>query len=93
MEGGAQVIIEAMRSGTPVLASHIAGNLGVLGADYRGTFAAGDDEALATLLAGACDDPDMLPAMQRQLALRAPLFSPEAESATLKQVVAELMAR
>jgi putative glycosyltransferase (TIGR04348 family) len=93
IEGGAHVVIEAMRSGTPVLASRIDGNLGLLGADYSGTFAVGDDAALATLLAGARDDADMLPVMQRQLALRAPLFSPEAERATLKHVVAEWMAR
>jgi putative glycosyltransferase (TIGR04348 family) len=93
MEGGAHVVIEAIRSGTPVLGSQIAGNLGLLGAGYPGTFAAGDDAALATLLARARDDPDMLPAMQRQLALRAPLFAPEAERATLKHLVAELIAR
>jgi glycosyltransferase involved in cell wall biosynthesis len=34
MEGGAHVVIEALRSGTPVLASRIDGNLGLLGDDY-----------------------------------------------------------
>ena len=43
MEGGAHVVIEAVRSGTPVLASRIDGNVGLLGADYAGYFAAGDD--------------------------------------------------
>ncbi|MEJ7688015.1 MAG: selenoneine biosynthesis selenosugar synthase SenB [Variovorax sp.] len=38
MEGGAQVVIEAVRSGVPVLASRIGGNLGLLGADYAGCF-------------------------------------------------------
>jgi putative glycosyltransferase (TIGR04348 family) len=93
IEGGAHVVIEAIRSGTPVLASRIDGNLGLLGADYSGTFVVGDDTALATLLARARDDADMLASMQRQLALRAPLFSPEAERATLNHLVAELMAR
>jgi glycosyltransferase involved in cell wall biosynthesis len=36
MEGGAHVIIEAVTSGTPVLASRIDGNVGMLGADYLG---------------------------------------------------------
>ena len=40
MEGGAHVVMEAVRSGTPVLASRIAGNVGMLGADYAGYFAA-----------------------------------------------------
>ena len=93
MEGGAHVVIEAIRGGTPVLASHIAGNLGLLGNDYTGTFAAGDDAALVALLQRARDDPDMLPDLQRQLAQRAALFSPEAERTTLHSLVSELMAR
>jgi putative glycosyltransferase (TIGR04348 family) len=42
MEGGAQVILEAVQSGTPVLASRISGNIGMLGADYSGYFPVGD---------------------------------------------------
>ncbi|MGL6109713.1 MAG: selenoneine biosynthesis selenosugar synthase SenB, partial [Rubrivivax sp.] len=41
MEGGAHVVIEAMRSGTPVIASRIDGNVGLLGNDYGGYFPAG----------------------------------------------------
>jgi len=93
MEGGAHVVIEAIRSGTPVLASRIAGNIGLLGADYGGIFDAGDDAALATLLQRARDDPDMLARLQRQVAQRSALFAPEAESATLHRLVAELMDR
>ena len=93
MEGGAHVVIEAVRSGTPVLASRIAGNIGLLGKDYGGFFEAGNDVALASLLASARDDPDMLPHLQRQVAQRAPLFAPQAESATLHGLVAELMYR
>ena len=39
-EGGAHVIMEAVRSGTPVLASRIPGNVGMLGLDYPGYFRA-----------------------------------------------------
>ena len=92
MEGGAHVVIEAIRSGTPVLASRIAGNMGLLGRDYAGTFDVGDDAALATLLQRARDDADMLRSLLRALAQRAPLFSPAVESATLHRVVADLMA-
>ena len=92
MEGGANVVIEAVRSGTPVLASRIDGNVGLLGDDYGGYFEPGDDAALATLLERARDDADMLPALQRQVAQRAPLFSPQAEHDTLHRLVAELMA-
>jgi glycosyltransferase involved in cell wall biosynthesis len=36
MEGGANVIIEAVMSGVPVLASDVGGNRGMLGEDYAG---------------------------------------------------------
>jgi putative glycosyltransferase (TIGR04348 family) len=93
MEGGAHVVIEAIRSGTPVIASRIDGNVGLLGADYGAYFAAGDDAGLATLLERARDDPDMLPSLQRQVAARAPLFAPQAEAAALRAVVEQLLHR
>ena len=42
--------MEAVRSGTPVLASRVPGNVGMLGADYEGYFPHGDAAALAALL-------------------------------------------
>jgi len=92
MEGGAQVVIEAIRSGTPVLASRMDGNVGLLGAVYGGYFAVGDDAALAALLERARDDPAMLPALVRQIERRAPLFAPEAEALALHRLVGELLA-
>jgi glycosyltransferase involved in cell wall biosynthesis len=50
MEGGANVIIEAVTSGVPVLASDMSGNRGMLGEDYAGYFAPGDAAALARLI-------------------------------------------
>jgi len=91
MEGGAHVVIEALRSGTPVIASAIDGNLGLLGSDYAGTFPVGDDAALAALLERARDDPDMLLRLWRQCARRAPLFAPDAEAAALHRIVAGLL--
>jgi putative glycosyltransferase (TIGR04348 family) len=91
MEGGAHVLIEAMRSGTPVIASCIDGNLGVIGVDHPATFAVGDDATLADLIARARDDAAFLSQLQRCAQQRAPLFSPEAEAATLQRIVAELL--
>ncbi len=93
IEGGAHVIIEALRSGTPVLASRIPGNLGLLGEDYGGMFPLGDDAALASLLVRARDDPDMLGALQHQAAQLSPRFSPEHERAALHRIVNELIER
>ena len=56
MEGGANVVIEAVRSGVPVLASRIDGNVGLLGADYDGYFPVGDADALAALIRRFCAD-------------------------------------
>ena len=92
IEGGAHVVIEALTSGTPVLASRIDGNLGLLGSDYAGIFDWDDAAALATLLRRARDDAAMLPALQAQCDLRAPLFTPEHERHTLLQLLATLQA-
>ncbi|MDO8248143.1 MAG: selenoneine biosynthesis selenosugar synthase SenB [Rhodoferax sp.] len=92
MEGGAQVILEAVQSGTPVLASYIDGNVGMLGPDYAGYFPLGDDAALAALLRRCRDDADFLPLLRQQCEARAPLFEPQREQTLLRQLVAELAA-
>lgn len=95
LEGGAHVLLEAMRCGTPVLASRVDGNVGMLGADYAGYFPHGDAPSLAALLR-ACRAGQQAPAggllarLGAQCALRAPLFEPEAERAALIRLVQEL---
>ncbi|HWH47867.1 MAG TPA: selenoneine biosynthesis selenosugar synthase SenB [Burkholderiales bacterium] len=56
MEGGANVVCEALRIGVPVLASRISGNVGLLGRDYAGYFPVEDESALAGLMARATSD-------------------------------------
>jgi putative glycosyltransferase (TIGR04348 family) len=91
MEGGAHVVIEAVRCGTPVLASKISGNVGLLGADYRGYFAPGDAGGLAVLLQRARGDASMLQGLRAQCDRRAALFDPARERATLRGVIASLL--
>ena len=91
MEGGAQVVIEAVMSGTPVLASRIDGNVGLLGDDYAGYFAVGDAAALAVLMQRCRDEPAMLAGLQDQCTKRAALFQPAAERAALLALVHELL--
>ena len=79
MEGGAHVILEAVQSATPVLASRISGNIGMLGADYAGYFPAGDAAALAALVLRCAAEPAFLARLQTQCSRRATLFAPEAE--------------
>jgi glycosyltransferase involved in cell wall biosynthesis len=91
IEGGANVIIEAIRSGTPVLASRIDGNLGLLGSDYEGVFDVGDDAALAALVERCRDDPQLLPRLKCRLALRSKLFEPAAERFALHRLVGTML--
>jgi putative glycosyltransferase (TIGR04348 family) len=96
MEGGAHVVMEAVASGTPVLAARIDGNVGMLGADYDGYFPCCDAAALTDLLlrcrASVAGQGDGL--MQRlvvQCRARAPLFEPACERAALQRLVDDLL--
>jgi putative glycosyltransferase (TIGR04348 family) len=98
-EGGAHVVMEAVRSGTPVLASRIPGNVGMLGAGYEGYFEVGDAAGLARLLAQCrseqlehADDParTLLGRLRAQCDARAALFDPETERRALLHLVQDL---
>jgi len=93
IEGGAHVIAEAVRSGTPVLASRVDGNVGMLGADYAGYFEWHDAAGLAALLRRARDEPDMLRMLAWQCRQRARLFEPSRERATLQAMLDALLPR
>jgi putative glycosyltransferase (TIGR04348 family) len=90
MEGGAHVVMEAVCSGTPVIASDIPGNMGMLGNDYSGYFPVGDARALALLLERCKDEPPFIDLLRSQCAVRAPLFAPQAELTALLQVIQSL---
>jgi len=91
MEGGAHVVMEAVRSGTPVLASRIAGNVGMLGVDYGGYFEPSDAKGLSQLLQRCRDEPPILQALSQQCQARSPLFEPARERATLLTLLADLL--
>jgi len=92
MEGGANVIVEAVTSGTPVVASRISGNVGMLGAKYPGYFETGNPEALALLLRRCATDRKLLKQLRQACDHRAPLFRPTAESRAVHRFVAGLLA-
>lgn len=92
MEGGANVIIESVTSGVPVLASRISGNVGMLGREYAGYFPPGDAGQLALLLARASRDAGFLDRLRQQCAQRAPLFAPARERAEVIKLVADCLA-
>lgn len=87
MEGGANVICEAVTAATPVLASRIPGNVGMLGRDYAGYFPTGDERALAELMLRAETDAAFYQHLATQCAIRAPLFAPEREATAVQGVL------
>ena len=87
MEGGANVISEAVVADLPVLASRIDGSVGLLGENYAGYFPAHDTAALRELLLRAETEPAYLQRLAKQCDKRKPLFTREAE----KQGWAELL--
>jgi putative glycosyltransferase (TIGR04348 family) len=89
MEGGANVICEALAAGVPVLASHMPGNIGMLGEDYPGYFPVGDEQQLARLMEMAESDPAFYANLQRHACVRRGLMRPEQEASRLRQAVAE----
>jgi putative glycosyltransferase (TIGR04348 family) len=90
-EGGANVVSEAIAAGVPVLASHIDGTIGLLGADYPGYFPVGDTAALAGLLQRIETEPAFLKILRRAIARRAPLFRPAREKAAWQKLINELL--
>jgi putative glycosyltransferase (TIGR04348 family) len=91
MEGGANVIIEAVCAGVPVLASDIGGNRGMLGDDYQGYFPPGDAAALAQLIDRVIDDDGFYATLRAQCDARVPLFAPATEQAALLDLVDNLL--
>jgi putative glycosyltransferase (TIGR04348 family) len=87
MEGGANVVCEALRIGVPVLASRISGNVGLLGPGYGGYFALEDDEALARLIRRAAADGPFYRSLKRQVASLRQSVAPRSEAGALLAAV------
>ena len=88
MEGGANVISEAAVGHLPVLASRIPGSEGLLGDDYLGFFPPGDSEALSELMRRIEAEPGFLKGLQASMGEIAPLFQPQAEAKSWKDLLA-----
>ncbi len=91
MEGGANVLIEAVRSGVPVLASRISGSVGLLGRRYPGYFPVGDDRALADAIARCQDRPDWRARLISAGNRRGVRFMPERERDAVLALAATLL--
>jgi putative glycosyltransferase (TIGR04348 family) len=83
MEGGANVVSEALRIGVPVLASRIPGNVGLLGAGYAGYFPLESDAALARLIGRVANDAAFYRKLKRQVAKLRRAVAPASEARAL----------
>ncbi|MEM8995695.1 MAG: selenoneine biosynthesis selenosugar synthase SenB [Acidobacteriota bacterium] len=79
MEGGANVVAEALVAGTAVLSTRISGSLGMLGDDHPGYFDVGDARGLADLLDRLEKDPAFRPELEARSRRLAPRFHPDRE--------------
>lgn len=90
MEGGANVVSEAVVAGLPVVASDIAGNQGLLGPDHPGYYPVGGTEGLRALLLRAETQPLFYTALKESCEQRKPLFTRKREREAWASVIAEL---
>ncbi len=90
MEGGANVVSEALAVGVPVLSSRIAGSVGLLGEDYPGYFPVGDTQALADLLRRAETDARFYRRLRDWCARLRPLVDPARERQSWDDLLREL---
>ncbi len=91
MEGGAHVVSEAIAAGTPVIASAIAGNRGLLGKNYPGYFPIEDGHALAQLIMKAETNPEFYQSLVRHVKALQKQVQPQRELASIKKLVRTLI--
>jgi putative glycosyltransferase (TIGR04348 family) len=92
MEGGANVISEAVMAGLPVIASDIEGSVGLLGEDYPGYYPVQDAAALRERLLRAESDPDYYAELVAACAARRRQFVPEREHAGWARLLQDIRA-
>ena len=93
LEGGANVLSEAVVASVPILASRIAGNVGILGKDYPGLFSVGDSEELAHLLQRAESEAKFLGELKTRIRKLTPLFAPANEKKAWSDLINELQVK
>jgi putative glycosyltransferase (TIGR04348 family) len=92
MEGGANVLCEAIACGIPVLASRIPGNVGILGAGYPAYYPSRNTSALARLISRARKDPSYVRRLRLWVSRLRRRVSPARESAEWLALVRTLRA-
>src|SRR5205823_6626067 len=92
LEGGANVISEALAASVPVVSSRIPGSVGLLGEDYPGYFPVGDTVALAKLLSRAETDSAFYEELRERCERLKYIADPRREIASWKELLEEVAA-
>ena len=92
LEGGANVVSEAIAAGVPVLSTLIPGSIGILGRDYPGYFPAGDAHALCLSMRRAEIDSAFYADLKRRITELKPLVDPQRERESWRALLAEVTA-
>ncbi len=90
LEGGANVTSEALAAAVPVISSHIAGSVGILGRDYPGYFPVGGTQALAGLLLRAESDAAFYRQLKEWCERLQSLVDPARERESWKSLLADV---
>ena len=90
MEGGANVISEAIVARVPIIASNIDGSIGLLGRDYPGYYPVEDEQALAELMLRMETDAASYRQLEQRCIERRPMFTEEQEREGWRQMLAKM---
>ncbi len=90
MEGGANVLSEAIVASVPILASRVEGNVGILGEDYPGLFDVGDTEQLAQLLTRVETSAEYQAELRARVKTLVSRFTPAREQKSWANLISEL---
>ena len=90
MEGGANIISEAVMSNLPIVASNISGTVGLLGKDYKGYYEVGNTQQLKQLLLRCESDLTFYQTLAKQCHARRHLFSPLQEKLAWAHLLEQL---
>lgn len=91
MEGGAHAISEAIACGTPVIASDIPGNTGLLGPEYPGVFPVRSTEDLAKVLRRAETDEAFYESLREGVRKRRHIVRPKHERDQLRTLLEDVL--
>lgn len=88
MEGGANVVCEAIAAGLPIIASRISGNVGILGDAYPGYFSVGNTRECAAVMERFALDARFRAQLRAAIAGLRPLVKPTREQVLWRKVLA-----